>query len=202
MDKIRSHSNYRKIIFFKNYNIVRFRKIIKIFKILRKNKKNIFNLVKKKFSKFKKNFILIKMTTKLLKLHKNFFKNVSISKKISNGNKILSEFIFKYLERFENTNSIKCNYDPNLIRLSEYQEKKSTKTEYEIKNKKLFSYFFEFKNHEKIKLPIYNLIFLKKLICLILKIKDISKISLKFFLIICSLRKFFFKLKKKINNVI
>jgi hypothetical protein len=202
MDKIRSHSNYRKIIFFKNYNIVRFRKIIKIFKILRKNKKNIFNLVKKKFSKFKKNFILIKMTTKLLKLHKNFFKNVSISKKISNGNKILSEFIFKYLERFENTNSIKCNYDPNLIRLSEYQEKKSTKTEYEIKNKKLFSYFFEFKNHEKIKLPIYNLIFLKKLICLILKIKDISKISLKFFLIICSLRNFFFKLKKKINNVI
>jgi hypothetical protein len=202
MDKIRSHSNYRKIIFFKNYNIVRFRKIIKIFKILRKNKKNIFNLVKKKFSKFKKNFILIKMTTKLLKLHKNFLKNVSISKKISNGNKILSEFIFKYLERFENTNSIKCNYDPNLIRLSEYQEKKSTKTEYEIKNKKLFSYFFEFKNHEKIKLPIYNLIFLKKLICLILKIKDISKISLKFFLIICAFRKFFYKLKKKINNII
>ena len=202
MEKIRSNSNYRKIIFLKNYKINRFQKIIKIFKILRKKKKNIVKLVKKKFSKFNKNFFLIKMTIKLLILYKNFLKNVSISKKISNENKILSEFIFKYLQRFKNKNLNKCNYDPNIIRLSEYQEKKSTKIEYEIKNKKLFSYFFEFKNHEKIKLPIYNLIFLKKLIGLILKIKVISKISLKFFLIICEVRKFFYKLKKKINNII
>jgi hypothetical protein len=202
MDKTRSDSNYRKIIFFKNYNIVRFRKIIKIFKILIKNRKNIFNFVKKKFSKFNKNFILIKMTIKLLKLHKNFLKNVSMSKKISNGNKILSEFVFKYLERFKNTNSIKCNYDLDLIRLPEYQEKKSTKTEYEVKNKKIFSYFFEFKKHEKIKFTIYNLNFFKKLNGSILKIKDISKISLKFFLMNCALRKFFFRLKKKINYII
>jgi hypothetical protein len=202
MDKTRSYSNYRKIIFFKNYNIVRFRKIIKIFKILIKNKKNIFNFVKKKFGKFNKNFILIKMTIKLLKLYKNFLKNVSISKKISNGNKILSEFVFKYLERFKNTNLIKCNYDLNPLRLSEYQKKKSTKTEYEIKNKKLFSYFFDFKKNEKIKFTIYNLNFFKKLNGSILKIKVISKISLKFFLMNCALRKFFFRLKKKINYII